>query len=99
MNNRNTQMPSFWKRNDKNRNFVLLKKKGTTKMITLLLLRKVTAKNLIQKYVQKQNKRNYVQTVKRDKLLNESQVRKTYLPPPKFPYQSLGVAAGRRTPG
>jgi len=36
--------------------------------------------------------------MKRDKLLNESQVRKTSLPLPKFPYQSLGVAAGRRTP-
>jgi len=36
--------------------------------------------------------------MKIDKLLNESQERKTFLPPPKFPYQSLGVAAGKRTP-
>ena len=46
----------------------------------------------------RQKKRNYVQTVKRNTFLKELQVRKTSLPPPKFAYQSLGIAAGRRTP-
>jgi len=52
------------KKEQQNENAVPLRK-GTTKIITLLLLRKVTGKHLIQKYVQKQNKRNYVQTMKR----------------------------------
>ena len=44
------------------------------------------------------NNRNYVQVVKRNKLLDEPQMRKTFLPCPKFAYQGLGVAADRRTP-
>jgi len=42
-------------------------------------------------------KRTYVQIIKRNEFLNELQVRKTSLPPPESPYQSLGVAASRRT--
>jgi len=72
---------------------VFLLRKGTTKIITFLVLRKVMEKHLIQKYVQ-QNKRNYVQTMKRAKLLNEPQVRKNFLPLPNFLYQSLGIATG-----
>ena len=52
----------------------------------------------MQKYVQKRKQKNYVQDVKTVESLNEPEVRKISLPPPKFGCRILRRVAGRRIP-